>query len=145
MGNLLWAIVKDGLKALAFWAVASLVMIFLWGYTGRMLSLGLGMIFIVSFIGLNLKRIVTYFTGPGGVPAGSAGGGFPAIPPVTPRVGSPEPKPCPEGVDGWMTCPMCSGNGVRMQGGTQLETCNGCNGLRRVHCTRCGGSGYVYA
>lgn len=30
MGNVLWAIVKDGLKALAFWLIASLVMIYLW-------------------------------------------------------------------------------------------------------------------
>jgi hypothetical protein len=61
MGKLLWTIIKDGLKSLAFWAVASVGMIFLWGYTGRMLSLGLGIIFIISFIGVTLKRVVNSF------------------------------------------------------------------------------------
>lgn len=102
-----------------------------------MLSLGLGMIFIVSFIGLNLKRIVMYFTDGGG------GGGLGPIDPLKPQPGT-ELVPCPEGTDGYMTCRMCSGNGVRMQGGTQPETCNGCNGQRRVkNCTLCNGSGYI--
>ena len=68
MGNLLWAIIKDGLKALAFWAVASVIMILLWGYTGRMFSLGLGLIFVVSFIGANLKADRQLFHGTGGAP-----------------------------------------------------------------------------
>lgn len=143
MGNLLWAIVKDGLKALAFWLVASLVMIWLWGYAGKMLSLLLGMIFIVSFIGLNLKRIVMYFQGRGGA-GGGRGNWFPPIQPVVPQPGGPQQRPCPEGTDGWMTCPICSGNGVSMQGGSQPETCIRCNGMRRVNnCTRCNGSGYI--
>ncbi len=58
MGKLLWAIIKDGLKALVFWLVASMAKVFLWGYTERMLSLGLGLIFVLSFMAVNLKRIV---------------------------------------------------------------------------------------
>jgi hypothetical protein len=81
MGNLLWTIIKDGLIALAVWAVARIVMVYLWGLTGYILSLGLGMILAVSFIGLTLKRIVNVFTRPR--TGGGGGGGFP-LPEVQP-------------------------------------------------------------
>ena len=148
MGNLLWAIIKDGLKALAFWAVASLIMIFLWGYTGRMLSLGLGMIFIVSFIGLNLKRIVIYFTGPG-VPQGG-GGGLPGVPPA-PQAASGR-IPCSTcGGTGRMMCSGCGGRGgynVMPQtesGGMQWVPHSYCAGSGTLQCTSCSGTGYLNA
>lgn len=68
----LWRIAKDGLKALVLWVVASVVMVYLWGYTGRMLSLGLGLILVVSFCATRLAEIVTWLRAPGG---GSNSGG----------------------------------------------------------------------
>ena len=147
MGNLLWAIIKDGLKALAFWAVASLIMIFLWGYTGRMLSLGLGMIFIVSFIGANLKRIVNYFTGPG-VPQG--GGGLPGVPPAAQTASGRIPcSTC--GGTGRMMCSGCGGRGghnVMPQtesGGMQWVPHSYCGASGTLQCTSCSGTGYLNA
>ena len=68
----LWRIAKDGLKALIFWAVASVVMVYLWGYTGRMLSAGLALILIVSFCATRLTEVVAWLRAPGG---GSNSGG----------------------------------------------------------------------
>lgn len=70
----MWAIAKDGLKALLFWIVASLVMVYFWGDTGRMLSYGLGLILIVSFCITRLTQLVGWlkFRAPGNGPG--AGG-----------------------------------------------------------------------
>jgi len=144
MLSLLWAIAKDGLKALAFWIVASLVMIYLWGYTGRMLSMFLGLIFIVSFIGANLKRIVLALQGSSARP----GGGMP--PPAFPVQGQSPVQPgtantvCTQcGGTGRTTCYGCNGSGWRYDG-VQNTLCFICSGQRTLACTTCSGSGVIY-
>ena len=83
----IWIIVKDGATAFGFWLVASALLIYFLGYPGRMLSLFLGLIFIVSFIGVTLKRLVNLATGArsGGAPSGV-------------------PTGAPEDAPGWKTC-----------------------------------------
>jgi hypothetical protein len=147
MGNLLWAIIKDGLKGFAFWAVASVIMILLWGYTGRMLALGLGLIFIVAFIGGNLKRVLHYFTG-GAMPFG--GGSLPGVPagqqPVDGRIRC---STC--GGSGRMICSGCGGRGGHNlmpqteSGGMQWVPHSYCVGSGSVQCTSCSGTGYLNA
>jgi len=140
MVKLLWAIVKDGLKAFAFWLVASVVMIYLWGYTGRMLSMFLGLIFIVSFIGANLKRIVVALQG-----SSASTGGIPPVPfPVQGQSPGQPNTVCTQcGGVGRTTCYGCGGSGYRYDG-VQNTTCFICSGQRSFVCTTCSGSGMIY-
>lgn len=140
MMKVLWAIIKDGLQALAFWIVASLVMIYLWGYAGRMLSLGLGLIFLVCFIGLNLKRIVV------SLPFSWARQGPP--PPLT------EPNSAPPNAaaktclacngSGRLNCYGCNGTGKGYDTNGGLVSCFTCSGQGSLTCSSCIGRGFVY-
>jgi hypothetical protein len=81
-----------------------------------------------------------YFTR--GNPPPPGGGGFPDLQ-VRPSGGGQEKRPCPQGTDGWMTCPICGGNGVSMQA-DGLRPCIRCQGQRRVvNCDQCNGSGWI--
>ena len=135
-------VVVDGLKALAFWIVASLIMIMLWGYNGRMLSTGLGVILGVAFAAVTFKRIVYYLQGGYGEgaprPPSPSGGGKGPQPLETPQS-----RTCPNGDDGYMTCTSCGGNGVRYGVSGQLEPCFVCQGRRRVPCGMCSGTGRI--
>lgn len=140
MVKLLWAIVKDGLKAFAFWLVASVVMIYLWGYAGRMLSILLGLIFIVSFIGANLKRIVVTLQSSSGRPAGIP---LPIQGQSQAQPGAPNTVCTQCGGTGRTTCYGCNGSGYRYDG-VQNSLCFICSGQRSSVCTTCSGSGMIY-
>ena len=133
----IWIIVKDGAIAFGFWLVASVLLIYFLGYPGRMASLFLGLIFIVSFIGVTLKRLVNLATGSrsGGAPSGVA-------------IGAPEDAPgwktCTScGGSGRLTCSSCAGAGSWYLGGQQ-QVCSGCGGARSLNCMNCSGSGRRY-
>ena len=143
MVKLLWAIAKDGLKALAFWLVASVVMIYLWGYAGRMLSIGLGLIFIVSFIGANLKRIVVSVQSSSGRSAGILPPPFPVQGQSQAQPGTPNTVCTQCGGAGRTTCYGCNGSGYRYDG-VQNSLCFICSGQRSFVCTTCSGSGMIY-
>jgi hypothetical protein len=53
-------IIKDGLQAFVFWAIASVLMIYFWGDIGKMLSAILGFIFILSFCVLRFTELVAW-------------------------------------------------------------------------------------
>jgi hypothetical protein len=141
MVKLLWTIIKDGLQAFAFWLVASLVMIYLWGYAGRMLSLGLGIIFVISFIAVTLKRIVSSLTGS----RVGQGAGLPPLPDPKPAdAGKSSSRPCPTcGGSGRTPCIRCNGSGWVYQN-YENALCPGCSGSRGYQCTTCSGGGVVY-
>jgi hypothetical protein len=130
MGKLLWTIIKDGLIALAFWVVARIVMVYLWGYSGYILSLGLGVILVVSFIGVTLKRIVNQFGGGAGpvAPTGSYAGDIPK-------------RACPicAGTR-TVTCEFCRGSGLTTYPGGVTERCPHCTGGTQT-CLSCHGTG----
>jgi hypothetical protein len=50
MVKTLWSMLKDGLKAFLFWAVASGVLIYLFKYPGLIFSELLGLIFLAAFV-----------------------------------------------------------------------------------------------
>jgi hypothetical protein len=77
--NTLWGIVKDGLGAFLFWIVARVLLVHFWGYPGYPMSQMLGAIFLIIFVGRNLRPFRIYLQGayrrrmqPGAPPAGMA-------------------------------------------------------------------------
>lgn len=133
----LWAIVKDGLIALIFWLVTSMVLIYYLGYPGRLLSQFLGMILIISFCALRLKQLVNFLArgrGAGGPPPG----GWPSYPAEGHGW-----KACPKCSGGSVTCPSCAGAGSWYLGGRE-QICSGCGGARYLTCMNCSGSGQIY-
>jgi hypothetical protein len=130
MVKLRGTIVKDGLIALVFWVVARSVMVDLWGYSGYILSLGLGLLLGVSFIGVTLKRIVNYFSGGGG-PVQSAG----------PASADGLKRACPMcGGACRVQCQSCSGRGVTTTADGMSVQCPYCTGGWRT-CLACHGTG----
>ena len=83
----------DGLKAFIFWLVARTLLIYFLGYPGYMLSILLGLIFLVSFFALRFTEIVAYIVSLGRRP--------PKPPPYTP----PPPLPPPPQAPAY--CPKC--------------------------------------
>lgn len=128
MGRLLTTIVKDGLIALAVWVVARIVMVYLWGYSGYILSLGLGVILVVSFIGATLKRVVNHFSGAGAVAAAG----------TDPSSGPKRACPICLGARS-VTCSSCGGSGLSTSGGMTIQ-CPQCTGGRQT-CLACHGTG----
>lgn len=141
MLDVLWAILKDGLKALAFWIVASLAMVYFWGNAGRMFSMLLGLIFIVSFIGVNLKRIVMALQSSG------ARRGAPA-PTTDPNLGAPPnatAKTCLAcNGRGSTSCYGCNGSGKGYDYNSNPVSCFHCGGQGSLMCSSCVGRGVVY-
>jgi hypothetical protein len=110
MGTL-WRIVWDGLKAFLFWLVASVLMIYFWGDIGKVLSMILGFIFILSFCVLRITEIAAFAMSLGRRPQQSP----PYVPPPhTPPSAPPppqQPQYCPKCGSAWVpgaqTCANC--------------------------------------
>jgi len=79
-------IVKDGLQAFAFWAVASLAMVYFLGDFGKLLSIGLGVIFIVAFCALRAAELLGWLFHLGNRPAPPAWQPPASAPPAAPPV-----------------------------------------------------------
>jgi hypothetical protein len=142
MENLAKTIVKDGLIALVFWVVVRVLMIWAWQYTGQVLSNGLGIILVVSFIGVTLRRVVDFFNRPTG-PFPVQAGGFPPLEPTPPGTGRSGPTLCRRcNGERTMDCPPCNGRGQNLEGG-EWKTCPACMGRRKVPCSGCQGAGVV--
>lgn len=105
--NNLWIVIKDGLKAFLFWLIASFLMIHFWGDVGKMLSYGLGFIFIVAFCALWAAKLLAWFLSLGNRPAQPPAGWSP--PASTPPV---QPTYCPKCGAAWVAgaakCSSCN-------------------------------------
>jgi hypothetical protein len=106
MGTL-WRIVWDGLKAFIFWLVASALLIYFLGYPGYMLSILLGLIFLVCFCALRFTEIVAYMLSLGRRPPKPP----PYVPPASPPPPPQAPTYCPKCGSAWVpgarTCANC--------------------------------------
>jgi hypothetical protein len=102
MSNL-WRIIKDGLKAFAFWFVASVAMIYFWGDVGKMLSYLLGFVFIIAFCVLRAGEILAWVL--------SLFRGSPGAPPAWKPPSSTPPTAPPPPV-GPQYCPKCGAQWV---------------------------------
>jgi hypothetical protein len=110
MGTL-WKIVWDGVKAFLFWLVASMLMIYFWGYPGLMLSRLLGLILVVAFFALRFTQILAFILGLGQRNRNVSN----TPPPVKPPGSAPppplEPTYCPKCGSAWVpgarACPNC--------------------------------------
>jgi hypothetical protein len=148
VANLGKTILKDGLIALVFWVVVRVWLIWEWQYTGHVISLGLGVILVVSFIGVTLRRFVDYFNQPKVPPAGGVGGGgeggfFPPLVPKPAESGSSGSRTCPNCRGArMMPCQRCGGHGQTLEGG-EWKTCGVCMGIKERVCSVCLGSGVV--
>jgi hypothetical protein len=139
--------IKDGLRALIFWAIASVLLVLFFGYTGRILSALLGMVFVVAFCMLwarvALELLMHRDRGAASPPALPGPSGAPLATTSIPESAN---KVCPNcGGSGRVSCYACTGTGQRYQGENQPTLCNVCGGLKTLACTSCSGGGRVYA
>jgi hypothetical protein len=95
-------IVWDGLKAFIFWFVASVLMIYFWGDIGKVLSMILGFIFILSFCVLRITELAAFAMSLGRRPPQQSPPYAP--PPHTPPSSTPPPQPqyCPKCGSAWV-------------------------------------------
>jgi len=135
-------VAKDAVKAVVFWIVASIALVYFFGYTGRMLSSFLGMILIVCYIGVCLKHLVWFLQGKNVLPGPT--GYRPRTPTGTNAPAGVQEKPCPSCSGGRITCYSCNGSGSRYDGSGQMALCTTCMGQRALPCSTCAGSGRVY-
>jgi hypothetical protein len=154
MGNMLWAIIKDFLKAFLFWAVASALLIYFFKYPGLILSGLLGLIFIASFVanwGAQLLFWLLHFIGfaKGRSPP-------PLVPAVPGQIPNPVSAPNAQGTrcqtcsgTGQMSCPVCRGTRGQWERPQTAEgtgrwiPCTYCVGNGTAQCTSCSGSGHL--
>jgi hypothetical protein len=98
LGKIVW----DGVKAFLFWLVASMLMIYFWGYPGLMLSRLLGLIFVVAFFALRFTEILAFVLSLGRRQRNPSN----TPPPVTPPGSAPplpaEPTYCPKCGSAWV-------------------------------------------
>jgi hypothetical protein len=146
--HVLQKMIKDGLRALIFWAVASVLLILFFGYTGRILSALLGMVFVVAFCMLwarvVLELLINRNRGSAPAPPPPLPGPSSAPPATTPIAESAN-RVCPNcGGSGRVSCYACTGTGQRYQGENQPTLCSVCGGLKTLACTACSGAGRVY-
>jgi hypothetical protein len=135
---------KDAAKAFFVWAGIAAVLVIFFGYGGWMISLGIGLIFLVCFCTLRAAELLAWI----GYGLGWLKPGGPAMaPPLS--SGAPGPNPAMGSVpvcgtcngSGQMLCPRCRGTrGQSVGPGTaegtwQWVPCSFCNGSGSVQCT----------
>jgi hypothetical protein len=152
-GNLarIW---KDAWKAFLVWAGISVVLVVLFGYGGWMFSIGIGLIFLLSFCVLRAAELLAWIGYSLGwlKPAGPG-----RAPPLAP--GSPTPNPSMGSVPlcsscngtGQMLCPLCRGTRGKSvgpgtaEGSWQWVPCTYCIGSGSVQCTSTYGAPHTTA
>jgi hypothetical protein len=145
-------IVKDGLRALAVWAVIAVVLVALFQYSGWIIAQLIGFIFVVAFVALRSAELLYFVLKPFG-----AGGRPPPLNPPDPSGGGTSSQgtskiPCPTCQrSGRMKCPICLGARGRNEmpqtagGASQWVPCGYCTQSGSVQCTSCSGTGYLNA
>jgi hypothetical protein len=130
------AIIKDGLRALAVWAVIAVVLVALFHYSGWIIAQLIGFIFLGCFIALRAATLLAWLL---------QLGGRGAPPPNAPPPNAP-PQGQSQGQGSAGRCGTCGGSGrvvcPRCLGGAQKGSCGTCVGSGTVQCAVCSGRGY---
>lgn len=146
MGKTLWGILKDALKALLFWILAAIPLVYFFGYPGKMMAGFLGFILVLAFCLLRAAELLKWLLAVTGIDSRRP------PPPLSRAAPAPNPsnaatsagRPCPTcSGRSRITCYGCNGSGVRYEG-AQMLSCYTCAGMRTLACTTCSAGGEVY-